>query len=130
MKLKPSKHNIKWLLLSWVVFSILLNLIFSFTPLHRTLLVDVNNKNPDWCGRYDYYLDIQYNTTVECLSECWRLFGCEANATGYLRAGSCICDGLPIKSKAWVDYDLQVPKGYASINGSIYHSGELIGALD
>jgi len=112
------------------VFSILLNLIFSFTPLYRDLLVDTNNKNPDWCGRYDYYLDIQHNTTVECLSECWRLFGCEANATGYIRSDSCICNGLPIKSKGWVDYSLKIPKGFVSINGSIHRSGELIGALE
>ena len=101
LKSKVSKINTNWLFFGWVLLLATLILLLSFNLNDKTL-VEINNKNPAWCGRYEYYLNISHNTTVQCLSECWRLFGCEANATGFIRSNNCYCNGIKIRSTAWV----------------------------
>ena len=101
-KLKQSKINAKWLFLGWVVTSLLLCTLFYNSDLGAKYLTYENNKNPDWCNRYDYYLSIKHNTTKSCLLECWADFGCGANASGVLTLDTCTCNGFKIKPNAWV----------------------------
>lgn len=98
---KQSKTNAKWLFIGWVVISLLLNLFFYSSDLGHKYLEYENNKNPNWCNRYGYYLTVQHNTSQPCLLKCWADFGCNANATGIFDENTCFCNGYNIKPIAW-----------------------------
>ena len=100
-KLRLLNINAKWLFLGWVVISLLLNTLFYTSELGSKYLIYENNKNPDWCNRYSYYLTVQKNTSRQCLLECWSDFGCDANATGVFSEDNCLCNGFNIKPTAW-----------------------------
>ena len=59
----------------------------------------LNNRNPDWCGKYDYYL--QNDVSSDCLRRCWDAYGCEHNATG--RMNNCSCSGGFLRIRMYVD---------------------------
>jgi len=109
-KLKLSKTDTKWLFLSWVVFSILLTQIFYLLPIGDSYVIAINNKNPDWCNRYEYYLENTHIVTNRCLSNCWKLYGCDANATGSYTE-TCYCNNIPLLTPTynkqwWLDYNV------------------------
>ena len=103
LKSKASKINVKWLMLGWVSLLAILTLTLYFN--YDDWKTEIRNENPAWCGRYDYYLSVMHNTTEECLMECWRQYGCDANASGVVRKNTCSCNGISIKGTAWVVQD-------------------------
>ena|SRR6056297_240893 len=94
---KKSKINLSWLYWLWVVI-LILSLTFLLFITTEENMIKLNNINPAWCNKYEYYLN--HEVSSGCLKRCWENYGCEHNATGSYN--QCVCTGGPLKIRPYI----------------------------
>jgi len=85
-----------------ILFCLLL--ILCYASFYDKITIWENKDNPQYCGRLEDIYYGQFNASFQCIRECWDLYGCQHNATGYLYKGTCECTGGPIRQKERMNF--------------------------
>jgi hypothetical protein len=79
-------------------------LILCYVWNYDTITIWENQNNPQYCGRFEELYKGNFDTSFQCIRECWDNYGCQHNATGYLYIGTCECTGGPIRQKTRMNF--------------------------